>query len=83
MTRSVTRRLLIPSLRIAALQRRYCNSSKNMGVTHAVARVHLGTPMYMRAPGSAPGLFALESAMDELAWKRKIGSGGVSIEESC
>lgn len=47
-------------------------SSKNMGVTHAVARVNLGTPMYMRAPGSAPGLFALESAMDELAWKLKI-----------
>jgi xanthine dehydrogenase YagR molybdenum-binding subunit len=25
--------------------------------------------MWMRAPGETPGMFALESAMDELAWK--------------
>jgi xanthine dehydrogenase YagR molybdenum-binding subunit len=44
-------------------------TAKNLHVAHAVARVNRGTPTAMRAPGSAPGLFALESAMDELAIK--------------
>ena len=35
--------------------------------THRVARLHTPTPAWMRAPGEAPGSFALESAMDELA----------------
>lgn len=30
-------------------------------------RLDLPTPTYMRAPGAAPGFFALESAMDEMA----------------
>lgn len=30
---------------------------------------HIGTPTPMRGPGTTPGLFALESAMDELAVK--------------
>ena len=44
-------------------------TTKNLHVAHAVARVNRGTPTAMRAPGSAPGLYALESAMDELAIK--------------
>lgn len=36
-------------------------------VTHKVAQVHRGPATSMRAPGAAPGLFALESAIDELA----------------
>jgi xanthine dehydrogenase YagR molybdenum-binding subunit len=44
-------------------------TAKNLHVAHAIARVNRGTPTAMRAPGSAPGLFALESAMDELAIK--------------
>lgn len=36
-------------------------------VTHHTIDVHRGAPTSMRAPGAAPGLFALESAIDELA----------------
>jgi len=32
-----------------------------------LVRLSTGTPTFMRAPGEAPGSFALESAMDELA----------------
>jgi xanthine dehydrogenase YagR molybdenum-binding subunit len=47
-------------------------TTKNLRVTHAVARMNVGTPTAMRAPGSAPGLYALESAMDELAIKLEM-----------
>ncbi|MDM9581998.1 xanthine dehydrogenase family protein molybdopterin-binding subunit [Nostoc sp. GT001] len=32
----------------------------------------LGTPTFMRGPGEAPGMFALETAMDELAYTLNI-----------
>src|SRR5262249_17893742 len=35
--------------------------------THKLARLDLATPCDMRAPSAAPGVYALESAMDELA----------------
>jgi xanthine dehydrogenase YagR molybdenum-binding subunit len=35
--------------------------------THRVVRLDVPTPSWMRAPGETPGMFALESAMDELA----------------
>ena len=35
--------------------------------THKLARLDVPTPSWMRAPGEEPGMFALESAMDELA----------------
>jgi xanthine dehydrogenase YagR molybdenum-binding subunit len=41
--------------------------SPNQQTSHRLARMHLGTPTFMRAPGEATGSFALESAMDELA----------------
>ena len=34
---------------------------------HRLVRLDVPTPRWMRAPGEAPGMFALESAMDELA----------------
>ena len=37
--------------------------------THRVTKLNTPTPAWMRAPGEAPGSFALESAMDELAYK--------------
>ncbi len=40
----------------------------NATVTHKLVRVNKGTPTQMRAPGEAPGTFAIESAMDELAY---------------
>lgn len=36
-------------------------------VTHETTQVNRGTPTSMRAPGATPGLFALESAIDEMA----------------
>ncbi|WNI20750.1 xanthine dehydrogenase family protein molybdopterin-binding subunit [Streptomyces sp. ITFR-16] len=36
---------------------------------HRLVRLDVPTPTWMRAPGEAPGSFALESAMDELAEK--------------
>jgi xanthine dehydrogenase YagR molybdenum-binding subunit len=35
--------------------------------THRVVALDVPTPSWMRAPGECPGMFALESAMDELA----------------
>ena len=35
--------------------------------THRLARLDMPTPRWMRAPGECPGMYALESAMDELA----------------
>ena len=35
--------------------------------THEAVRLDTGTPMFMRAPGEAPGSAALESAIDEMA----------------
>ncbi len=35
--------------------------------THRVTRLDVPTPSWFRAPGETPGMFALESAMDELA----------------
>ena len=44
----------------------------NMKLKQEIAILNVGTPTFMRAPGENPGMFALESAMDELAWKLKI-----------
>ena len=35
--------------------------------THRLVKLDLGAPTFQRAPGEAPGTFAIESAMDELA----------------
>ena len=37
-------------------------------VSHAVQRRPIATPVPFRAPGEAPGSFALETALDELSW---------------
>ncbi len=42
-------------------------STPNLTVTSGIVRRNIGTPCPMRGPGAVPGLFALESAMDELA----------------
>lgn len=42
-------------------------SCPNVLVSHSFTPVNRGTPTSMRAPGAAPGLFALESAIDEMA----------------
>jgi len=40
----------------------------NQETSHSLVRLNVGTPTFMRAPGEATGLFALESAIDELAY---------------
>jgi xanthine dehydrogenase YagR molybdenum-binding subunit len=47
-------------------------STPNLEVTSALVKRTLGTPCPMRGPGAVPGLFAVESAMDELAIKLKM-----------
>jgi xanthine dehydrogenase YagR molybdenum-binding subunit len=42
-------------------------SCPNVEVTHRLVKLNLTTPCPMRAPGEAPGVFALECAMDEIA----------------
>jgi len=51
----------------AGLSTRFLYRSPRLDVTHTVARINSPTPCFMRGPGEAPGLFALEVAMDELA----------------
>ena len=45
----------------------YLYSVANLEVTSGLVHRNLGAPMYMRGPGAVPGLYALESAMNELA----------------
>ncbi|MGA7856941.1 MAG: xanthine dehydrogenase family protein molybdopterin-binding subunit, partial [Terracidiphilus sp.] len=47
-------------------------SCPNLEVTAGMVRRNVGAPAPMRGPGAVPGLFALESAMDELAIKLKM-----------
>ena len=44
------------------------SSRRDLVVSHTMARINAPTPCFMRGPGEAPGLFALEVAMDELAY---------------
>jgi xanthine dehydrogenase YagR molybdenum-binding subunit len=47
-------------------------SVANLQITAALVKRNVGTPTPMRGPGAVPGLFALESAMDEMAVKLKM-----------
>lgn len=42
--------------------------SPNLRIAHRLARLHVPKPSFMRAPGEASGSFAIECAMDELAY---------------
>jgi xanthine dehydrogenase YagR molybdenum-binding subunit len=42
-------------------------AAPNRRTSHRLAALDVPTPSWMRAPGECPGMFALESAMDELA----------------
>ncbi len=50
----------------------YSYSTLNLRATSAIVRRNVGTPTSMRGPGAVPGLFALESAVDELAIKLNV-----------
>lgn len=47
-------------------------ASPNLQAVQRLVRLNKGTPTFMRAPGESPGMFALESAMDELAYALKL-----------
>ena len=59
-------------LETAALTSRMLYACPNLQTSHRLARLDTGTPTFMRAPGEASGMFALESAVDELAYALQI-----------
>jgi xanthine dehydrogenase YagR molybdenum-binding subunit len=50
-----------------AVVTRMLYASQNRHTSHRLAALNVPTPSWMRAPGECPGMFALESAIDELA----------------
>jgi len=50
-----------------AVPTRVMYAAPNRRTTHRLARLDIPATTWMRAPGECPGMFALESAMDELA----------------
>ncbi|PAM98817.1 xanthine dehydrogenase [Streptomyces sp. Alain-F2R5] len=51
----------------AAVPARVMYAAGALRTSHRVAPLDVPTPSWMRAPGECPGMYALESAMDELA----------------
>ncbi|RCG23740.1 xanthine dehydrogenase family protein molybdopterin-binding subunit [Streptomyces diacarni] len=51
----------------AAVPSRVMYGADGIRTGHRVVRLDVPTPSWMRAPGEAPGMYALECAMDELA----------------
>ena len=56
-------------------------ATPNQVTTHRLVKLDLGAPTFQRAPGEAPGTFALESAMDELAVEARHGPAGAAAGE--
>jgi xanthine dehydrogenase YagR molybdenum-binding subunit len=52
----------------SAMPSRMLYACDNIRTTHRLVRLDLATPTFMRAPGESTGSYALESAMDELAY---------------
>jgi xanthine dehydrogenase YagR molybdenum-binding subunit len=52
----------------AAMPTRSLYACGNVATSHRLAQLNVGTPTFQRAPGESSGTFALESAMDELAY---------------
>jgi xanthine dehydrogenase YagR molybdenum-binding subunit len=46
---------------------RHMYAAEHRRTRHRLVRLDVPTPSWMRAPGECPGMYALESAMDELA----------------
>jgi xanthine dehydrogenase YagR molybdenum-binding subunit len=56
----------------SALQTRMLYACPNVETKHRLARLDISMPTFQRAPGYASGTFALESALDELAYQVKV-----------
>ena len=50
-----------------ALVTRMLYASPALATAHRLVKLNVGTPTFQRAPGESTGMFALESAMDEMA----------------
>lgn len=48
---------------------RWLYPAEHVRTTHRLKKINGPQPIPMRAPGETPGLFALETALDELAWR--------------
>lgn len=48
---------------------RHIYASPHRRTTHRLAVLDVPTPRWMRAPGEAPGMFAVETAIDELSYE--------------
>lgn len=59
-------------LESSAFPTRVMYACPNISTTHRLVPLNLGTPTYMRAPGVATGTYAVEVAMDELAYALKM-----------
>lgn len=53
----------------SAILTRMLYAVPNQATTHKLVKLDVGTPTFMRAPGETSGSFALESAMDEMAYQ--------------
>ncbi|PTB22404.1 acylaldehyde oxidase [Trinickia symbiotica] len=47
-------------------------ATPNLDTTHRLVPMNVGVPTFMRAPGETTGTYALESALDELAYALKM-----------
>ncbi len=64
--------LLEDFVETSAAQTRMLYASPIIDTSHKLVPLSLGTPTFQRAPGEAPGTWALEVAMDELACALKM-----------
>jgi len=64
--------LLEDYLESAAFPTRVMYACRNISTTSRLVPLNVGTPTYTRAPGVATGTFAIEVAMDELAYAVKM-----------
>lgn len=55
-----------------AVPARWMYAAPNRRTHHEVVALDVPTPSWMRAPGECPGMYGLESAMDELAYAAGI-----------
>ncbi|SAL71601.1 aldehyde oxidase and xanthine dehydrogenase [Caballeronia peredens] len=56
----------------SAIVSRMLYAVPNQSTSHKLVKLDIGTPTFMRAPGETSGSFALESAMDEMAYQLKM-----------
>ncbi len=59
-------------LESCAMVTRQLYASPNLATSHRLVKLNVGTPTFMRAPGESTGMFALESAIDELAHAMRL-----------